>query len=237
MTTRAIFNHFNSVNEQKLLNNLTIESIQVNGIDVQYVPRTLVNYDRLFGTDDSSRYDETYTVEMYILNAEGFSGDGDFWSQFGDQIRDEIKFSVSVDRFRDEVGIPAGLTRPDEGDLIYFPLYRKCFVVKFVDAKEEFYQLGRLYTYKLTCEVFEYSGEEFNTGDPEIDRISDKSLNAVDWAVLSGGEIVVDDHGNVATEDFDPDTIDPGSVNGVANTDASVVIQGPFDPFASVDEV
>jgi hypothetical protein len=157
---------------------------------------------------------------MYVLNVSGFSGDRDFFSQFGHQIRDEVKFSVHRDRFATEVGTPASIPRPDEGDLVYFPLNQKCFQVKFVESREAtaFYQLGSLYTWELTCELFEYSGEEFSTGEPEIDDVSDQSLNALDWALTdeSGNVIVTDQDDVVTNPDFQPETINPGSENDYA---------------------
>ena len=60
--------------------------------------------------------------------------------------------------------------RPQEGDLIYFPLSSNYFEIKFVEHEEPFYQLGKNYTYKLKAELFEYSDEggEFFAGDDEM---------------------------------------------------------------------
>jgi len=64
--------------------------------------------------------------------------------------------------------------RPNEGDLIYFPLTDKLFEIKFVEHEEVFYQMGRLQTYDLRCELFQYSSERIDTGDTAIDVIEDE---------------------------------------------------------------
>jgi hypothetical protein len=239
MTTSAYFPNFSSNTEQTLLQSLTRESIQQKGIDVKYVPRVLVNYDELFGADDSSRYNNAYTIEMYILSTSGFSGDRDFFSQFGHQIRDEVKFSVAIDRFLTAVGTPASIPRPDEGDLIYFPLNKKCFIVKFVEAREAtaFYQLGKLFTWELTCELFEYSGEKIATGDPTIDSIKDLSLSILDWATLdANGNPILDANGNyIPTANYHLEAINPGSENDYLPVVANTFIHPNFNPFRGQD--
>jgi hypothetical protein len=106
---------------------------------------------------------------MYIKNVDGFQGEGDFLSKFNLEIRDQITFTVSRSVFSEEIGSPMSVDRPREGDLIYFPLNRKIFEIKFVEHEPIFYQMGALQMYDLKCELFEYNGEMFNTGDPEID--------------------------------------------------------------------
>ena len=86
--------------------------------------------------------------------------------------------------FSQEVGTFTDQVRPNEGDLIYFPLNDRCFEIKFVNKYEMFYQLGALQTWEVTCELFEYSNETFNTGIPEIDIIQSKfSMNALDFSI------------------------------------------------------
>lgn len=65
------------------------------------------------------------------------------------------------------------INRPQEGDLIYFPMVGKLFEIKFVEHEQIFYQTGRLQTYDVRCELFEYSSERINTGNTEIDFIED----------------------------------------------------------------
>ena len=132
--------------EQLLLENLIIESIRIYGQDMYYIPRKLNNYDNVYGADDQSSYENAYSIELYIKSVDGFSGDGDFMSKFGIEIRNQVVFSVAQRRFNEEIGEYTTQVRPNEGDLIYFPLNKKCFQIKYVNKFEMFYQLGALQT-------------------------------------------------------------------------------------------
>lgn len=169
--TNVFFNNFQSSQEQILIEDLVIESIKIYGHDVFYCPRTLVNKDEIYGEDSISRYDTQYMVEMYIKNVMGFQGEGDFMSKFNLQIRDQMTLTIARRTFFDEIGNVESLDRPQEGDLIYFPLNKKIFVVKFVEHEAIFYQLGALQTYDLNCELWEYSNEILNTGIEDIDKL------------------------------------------------------------------
>jgi hypothetical protein len=236
MAINPFFDLYEQDAEQQLWNDLVIESIKQIGEDVQYIPRNLVNFDRLLGADDSSRFDDTYTIEMQTINIMGFTGDKEFYSQFGHQVRDELTLSVSKERWISEVGIFEDMQTPQQGDLIWHRRYNKLFVIKFVDPREAFYQLGKLYTWELICEVFEYSGEEIDTGLEEIDIISERSTNVVDWALTDeNGLILTDEDGNVlVVDEYELQTIQPGSTNDyigpelerIANNDIST-----HDPF------
>lgn len=160
--------------EQNLIEDLIIESIRIYGFDVWYIPRTLGAKDELLNEDDLSTFNSAYMMEMYIKNVEGFGGDGDFLSKFGLRINDTMTLSVSIRRFNEDVGTYSEEIRPNEGDLIYFPLNRKMFEVKFVEHESIFYQMGALQMYDLRCELFEYSQERFNTGVYEVDSLFDK---------------------------------------------------------------
>jgi hypothetical protein len=144
------------------------------GFDVYYCPRTIIDEDEIFNEDRISKYRDAYLVEMYIKNVEGFEGEGDFLSKFNIQIRDEITFTMAQRVYNSEIGINEVNTRPREGDLIYFPLTEKVYVIKFVEHEAVFYQLGGLQTYDLRCELFEYSNEDLNTGVRQIDDLQKK---------------------------------------------------------------
>lgn len=199
MATNFFFNNFQSSQEQLLLENLIIESIKIYGQDMYYIPRTLNNYDDVYGADDQSSYDNAYPIEMYIKSVDGFSGDGNFMSKFGIEIRDQVVFSMSQRVFNEEVGTFTSQVRPNEGDIIYFPLNKKPFIIRYVNKFEMFYQLGALQTWEVTCEVFEYSSESFNTGIPEIDNLQKQySINQYDWAVKTeAGDYLTDEQGNL----------------------------------------
>jgi hypothetical protein len=92
--------------------------------------------------------------------------------KFGLLMDQSATLTVARKRWTDLIGIH-GTThlpnRPNEGDLIYYPLTKGLFEIKFVKHQEPFYQLGRLYTYKLDVELFQYSSEKIDTGIPEVD--------------------------------------------------------------------
>ena len=199
MATNFFFNNYLSSQEQQLLDNLVAESIQIYGEDMYYIPRKLNNYDSVYGADDQSSYELALPIEIYIKSYDAFQGDGSFMSKFGVEIRDQIVFSVSQTRFADEIETITTQPRPFEGDLIYFPLNKKCFQIKFVQKFEMFYQLGKLQTWELTCELFEYSNERFNTGIPEIDILQKKfDTNTLDWAITDEQyNMLKDEDGNL----------------------------------------
>lgn len=173
MAVNYYFNNFENSSEQSLIEDLIIESIRIYGHDVFYIKRTLDSLDDLLNEDDTSTFKEAYMAEMYIKNVEGFEGEGDFLSRFGLQIRDSITFTIAIRVFNTEIGFQTSDARPMEGDLIYFPLNNKIFEIQHVEHEAIFYQMGQLQTYDLRCELFEYSGERFNTGIANVDDMFD----------------------------------------------------------------
>ena len=178
MATNQYFrsNYFATDQDQKLADDLIVEMIYNYGVDVKYLPRDFVDFDKIYGEDDSSVFDDVYSIEMYVKNVNGFQGDGNFLSKFGIEIRDEITFSVSRRRFTEEVlSHEPSMNRPREGDLIAVPSIidkrKRLFEISYVNQEEVFYQLGSLYTWELRCKTFELAGEDFNTGDTDIDNI------------------------------------------------------------------
>lgn len=160
--------------EQSLVEDLIVESIQIHGRDMYYIPRENVAFDRLYGEDKLSAFTQAYTIEMYIKNVQQFGGDHEFISKFGLEVRDEIDLTLARRRFRQEVTeSDATLIRPREGDLILFPLDQRLFEISFVEDKEVFFQVGTLFTYELRCRLFELGAETFSTGIDDIDNISD----------------------------------------------------------------
>ena len=163
--------------EQHLYEDLIIESLGIYGQDVYYIPRTLVNRDNILNEDPASSFDDAYLLEMYIENNEGFEGSGDLYSKFGLEIRDEATFIVSRRRWDTRVGAFDDNTidpRPQEGDLIFLPMTNSFFEISFVEDDQPFYQLSNLPVYKLTCNLFEYNDEDFDTGITAVDDATAK---------------------------------------------------------------
>ncbi len=201
MVLNPYFGNFVASGEQRLLESLIIEAIQIYGQNVYYIPRTRNNFDELLGADDSSSFDRAIAIEMYVKTYEGFQGDGAFLGKFNLEIRDQVTFTVAQSRFKDTVEVNAGILRPREGDLVYFPLHDKCFEITFVDYKPFFYQLNEMQTYDLKCELFEYSGERFNTGIKAIDKIqTNLSINILDNTLYNElGQPLMNEQGKYLT--------------------------------------
>ena len=158
--------------EKRLYEDLIIEGLKIYGQDVYYLPRTLVNQDLVLGEDVLSKFDDSYLVEMYIETTEGFQGEQELISKFGLEIRDDTTFVIAKRRWQDQVDSTATQIvdgRPNEGDLIYVPLFNSFFEIQFVEDQEPFFQLGNLPVYKLRATKFEYSSERIDTGINAID--------------------------------------------------------------------
>ena len=210
MATNLYFNNFRSQSEQSLVEDLVVESIKIYGHDVVYLPRRVVNRDFVFNEDTISRYENDYSIEMYIRNVDGFEGEGDFLSKFGLEVRDSITFTVAKRRFDNDIGLTEDIIRPKESDLIYFPLTKSYYEIKFVEHEAVFYQLGEIQMYDIRCELFEYSGEEFNTGDLTLDAVeSDNLINALEYSLRTenGFNLANETGGPLILELYKPDLI------------------------------
>jgi hypothetical protein len=209
MPVNPIFNHYGSPSEQSILDQLTAESIQINGIDMLYMPRHIFNENLTFTEDPQSYFTDAIPIELYIKNVESFEGDGNFLSKFGLEIRDQIVLVVAKSRFQTLIGDPYALSRPREGDLIYFPLNKKIFEIRFVDPFAMFYPLGSTFTYELKCELYEYSSQKFDTGVADIDDIENFSEDLFRWSInTEDGFAIMTEDGNVLTVDnYDPESI------------------------------
>jgi hypothetical protein len=177
--------------EQSLYEDLIVESLQIYGQDIYYVPRTLVSRDNILGEDPASKFDDAYLMEAYLENIDGFEGAGDLMSKFGLEIRDEATFVISrrvwerlVGKFSSNVVDP----RPQEGDVIFLPMTNSFFEINFVEDDSPFYQLSNLPVYRMQCSLFEYADEDFDTGIDIIDQKTGQSAYQVFLDVtVSGG--------------------------------------------------
>ena len=158
--------------EQGLMEDIIIESMKIYGMDMMYIPRTLISKDEILGEDRLSEFTNSYPVEMYFENIDNFDGQGAFIQKFGLMMDQTATLVVARKRWDQLVGIHGNTiipTRPCEGDLIYFPLTKGMFEIKFVKHQDPFYQIGKLYVYKLQVELFQYASERIDTGIPDID--------------------------------------------------------------------
>ena len=178
MPTNPYFKDYSG--EQDVTEDLTIEIIKTMGREMFYIPRNIVELDKIFGEGKRVNYQYAVPIEMYIDSVSGFQGQGDIASKFGIEIKDNIFLTLSRKRFTQEVQVrfPA-ITRPREGDLIYFPLSKSVFEINFVEHENPFYSLGKLYSYRLTCELFTYDQEGITTGTSDIDAVRAENIEYV----------------------------------------------------------
>jgi len=183
--TNFYFQNYSNSNEQNLLDDLIVEATSIYGIDVYYVARNLNNFDKIYGEDDNSSYTNAWQIAVYLKDVFGYSGDKEIMSKLaGLEIRDQIVLSIPVRSFEREIEPDMNYDRPHEGDVIYFPFNQTVFQIKYVNQNEMFFQLGTIHSWEVTCELFEYSGEKFDTGIPEIDRLQKNfSTNIIDYAL------------------------------------------------------
>ena len=194
MALNPFFLH-GSPSEQRLVQDLINEQLRMFGVEIYYMPRKFLGTKTVIKENVLARFDDTFIMEAYVQNYEGFQGSGDLMTKFGIRTTDELTLVISKERYEDFVsafyvdGSSEDLlnSRPKEGDLIYFPLSDSLFEIKFVEHENPFYQLGKLYMYQLTCELFEYEDEVIDTKIEEIDdNVEDKGYIATFTLAGSG---------------------------------------------------
>lgn len=234
--------HKNQDNEQKLLNGLVTESIQIQGKTYYYMPRDSQTRDLILGEDAFSVFSMAIPLEMYMVDAQGFQGQKEMFTKFGLQINNSYRLVVSVNRWEQEVKslfdsgeAKFSITnyfRPHEGDLVYDPLTKFLMVIKFVDHDMEFYSLGKNYAYYLSCEAFMYQNEPINTNIPEIDAfdgLSKDPLNNQLWMEndLGGllqetGEYILNEVAPTPSRDIEVNFVTPAQT-------ITTVVNDPFN--------
>ena len=229
--------------EQLLMEDIIIECLKIYGFDTYYIPRVAVNEDDILGEDVLNRYSSAYPLEMYMQNVTGFEGDGDLLTKFGVEFRDTATFIVSRRRW-DEVIARSGdavlTTRPAEGDIVYFPLTKAFFEIKRVESTDPFFQVGKLYVYKLQCELMQYSSEVFETGVSEIDNIASGDsldVNAFNLLLQSGDRALLEEYSpaGIILQSYNLSTILPNVDNEDFRGDISVLDFSERNPFGEIN--
>ena len=210
MAINQYFNNYNNIPEQDLQEKLIIEAIQVRGYNVKYLPKTLVNYDYLYGEDTAMAFNESIDIEMYLNYVEGFGG-GFSVDDFGGNFNSTGSLIVSKKRFLEEL-LNNGIERPMEGDLLYISMTNTYFEIKYVEDESPFFQLGKQFVWELKCEVYDFSYEDISTGDLEVDDNIDI--------------------------DFDPETDveDYGQNNDLLENTKDITDFDPNNPFKVIDQ-
>ena len=205
--------------EQGLVQDLVDEHIKLFGSDIYYIPRVVLQ-DSTLDEVRYSKYQEQFQIEMLLQNVMGFGDNAEFISKFGLRITDEIVFRVSTRRWDEEVAEHnPNLTltsRPNEGDLLYFPLTKDIYEIKFVGKEEPFFQFGKIQFYAITAEIYEIGSDDFDTGVAEIDAVELTFANSIKLIMDPGGtgdftvgeEVSGDEFLAKATATTDGDAVD-----------------------------
>jgi hypothetical protein len=165
-----------SKSEQGLIQDLINEQLRMYGVEVYYLPRKYITEKTIMREVIESSFDQSYPIEAYVENFDGYGDNTTILSKFGIQALNELTIIISKERFeeyitpliKDQSNIKLS-SRPKEGDIIYFPLGDRLFEIKFVEHEQPFYQLQKNYVYTLKCELFRYEDEVIDTGVDFID--------------------------------------------------------------------
>ena len=228
--------------EQGLVQDLVDEQIKLFGTDIYYIPK-IVLADSTLDEVRYTKYQEQFQVEMLLQNVMGFGDNAEFISKFGLRITDEVIFRVSTRRWDEEVAEHSPTltvdSRPNEGDLLYFPLTEDIYEIKFVGKEEPFYQFGKIQFYAITAEIYEVGSDDFDTGVAEIDAVEQLFDNSIKLVMDPGGignftvgeEVVGDEFLAKATSAITGDavsgvTISDGGAHYKVATPPTVTITG-----------
>ena len=184
-----------SPSEQRLVQDLVNEHLQLFGQDILYLPRKIVNQDTVIREIQSSKFDDSFRLEAYLVNIDGFGTPSDVLTKFGVQEKDEVTLVVSKERYDDFITPFINLfpederinaQSPHEGDLIYLPLDNGLFEIKYIERKVPFYQVNDLFMYEFRCEIFEPEDEVIDLPD----GLTDKNGEDIDESLITEGQVI-----------------------------------------------
>jgi len=191
MGTNHYFNNYGSLPEQRVIEDLIVESIKVQGFEAYYLPNDNdAARDLLFGEDPVKRFESAFPIEMYLSNSLEYGGEKEFFSKFGLEIKNTVQVVLSKRSFTERVPQNT-FTRPREGDLVYIPFLNgtgELYEIKFTNQTKDFFMLGRKvpYFYELEMEKFKYSQEIITTGVADIDSVVTDSAYTLHLNVGAG---------------------------------------------------
>ena len=202
MATSQYFNNYNSrYTEQRLVEDLIVESIKIMGFDGYYLSNDNDQArDLLYGEDPVKKFQSAFPVEFYLSEALNYTGEKEFFSKFGLEIKNHTKVIVSKRSFSQRVPQNT-FQRPREGDLIWIPFLNgsgELYEITFTDQDKDFNMLGRRveYFYELHLEKFKFSSELLATGVADIDDAAKQATYSIELNLGAGsgdyqyGEIV-----------------------------------------------
>ena len=270
MARNRYFNQYTTSSEQNVYEDLIIESIKIYGVSGYYIPRTSGYIDQLYAEDRLSLYDDAIELELYIKSFDGFMGQEDFLSKFGLQIDESINFLVSQKRFTQSLKTSllteygynlitedgnqllydvsdawdySSIIRPREGDLIWIPMLNYMYEIKFTENIEQFFPLGKLFTFEMRCDRYEYSSERLDTDVTDIDAIENnfsESTSIIDNILLEDADnLLLEDSTILLVEGEHVKTVDAESDNDYIQSrirDDDIIDFSESNPFSLVRE-
>ena len=184
-----------SPSEQRLVQDLVNEHLQLFGQDVLYLPRKIINQNTVIREISASKFDDSFRLEAYLTNVDGFGTPSDVLTKFGVRDQDEITLVISKERYDDFIApfmklFPeserVNAQTPNEGDLIYLPLDNALFEIKYIERKVPFYQLNELFMYEFRCEIFEPEDEVIDLPD----GLTDRNGEDVEESQITEGQVI-----------------------------------------------
>lgn len=227
MATNSFFKQ-GTANEQSIVEDLIIESLKIYGMDFYYIPRTIISRDDILNEDRLSKFTSAFPIEMYFENVDRYDGQGAFMQKFGMFYEQSATLVVARKRWEQLIASTKTTTlpnRPNEGDLLYFPLSNALFEIKYVIHQDPFYQLGRLYSYKLQIELFQYNSEVIDTGIEEIDNFEKQKTFSMDATRSDRGYVVSADMESFGIG-YTSATITFESTTGTGATGVATIVDG-----------
>ena len=104
MATNHYFNLYGSKPEQRIIEDLIVESIKIMGTDVYYLPNDNDQArDLLYGEDPVKKFKAAFAIEIYPSNVTEYSGEKEFFSKFGLEIRNQVSVIMSKRSFSHRV--------------------------------------------------------------------------------------------------------------------------------------
>jgi len=196
MATSQYFSLYSNKGEQRLIEDLIVESIKIMGTDVFYLPNDNdAARDLLYGEDPVKKFESAFPIEIYPTNVTEYGGEKEFFSKFGLEIKNQMSVIMSKRSFSQRVPQDRYI-RPREGDLLYIPFLNgtgELYEIKFTNQTKDFFMLGRQvpYFYELELEKFRYSQEAIQTGQVEIDSVVTDSAYTLNLNMdkLTGNDI------------------------------------------------
>ena len=200
-----------STSEQNLVQDLINEQLTIYGVEVHYLPRQYATTNTIIREVIESKFNNSYPIEAYVENFDGYGDNTVLLSKFGIQSNKELTVTISRERYQNyispliknlpDIDLPNVeiYDRPREGDLVYFPFGDRLFEIKFVEHEKPFYQLKKNYVYTLTCELFRPEDEIIDTGIEDIDDTVDVDFNLRTLTVVAAGSTATAIAGVVTT--------------------------------------